>query len=113
MKFAEWITNAENEYAWTHDGGAIIFPAATEALDKLVNQPAGDRRRPGLQGRLRGSREGRQGRRGLHRRLLRDWRREGCPHRERQQGHPREVDPKTALKTAQDQMNEKLKALGD
>ena len=39
MKFAEWITNAENEYAWTHDGGAIIFPAATEALDKLVNNP--------------------------------------------------------------------------
>jgi hypothetical protein len=39
MKFAEWITNAENEYAWTHDGDAIIFPAATEALDKLVNNP--------------------------------------------------------------------------
>ena len=39
MKFAEWITNAENEYAWTHDGGAIIFPAATEALDKLVANP--------------------------------------------------------------------------
>ena len=39
LKFAEWITNAENEYAWTHDGGAIIFPAATEALDKLAANP--------------------------------------------------------------------------
>ena len=39
MKFAEWITNAENEYAWTYDGGAIIFPAATDALDKLVANP--------------------------------------------------------------------------
>ncbi|QWW19227.1 extracellular solute-binding protein [Schaalia sp. 19OD2882] len=39
MEFAEWITNAENELAWTRDGGAIIFPAATEALDKLAANP--------------------------------------------------------------------------
>lgn len=39
MKWAEFITNAENEYAWAHDGGAIVFPAATEALDKIMENP--------------------------------------------------------------------------
>lgn len=39
VKFAEYMTNAENELAWTRDGGAIIFPPASEALDKIVADP--------------------------------------------------------------------------
>lgn len=39
LKFAEYMTNAENELAWTRDGGAIIFPPAKEALDKIENDP--------------------------------------------------------------------------
>lgn len=39
VKFAEFITNAENQYAWAHDGGAIVFPSVGEALDKIVAEP--------------------------------------------------------------------------
>lgn len=39
LKFAEFMTNAENEYAWAHDGGAIIFPPAKEALEKIGKNP--------------------------------------------------------------------------
>ncbi|MDK8100376.1 MAG: extracellular solute-binding protein [Winkia neuii] len=39
VKWAEHITSAEQELAWTRDGGAIIFPAATEALEKIAKEP--------------------------------------------------------------------------
>lgn len=39
VKFAEFMTNAESEYAWAHDGGAIIFPPAKEALEKIGKNP--------------------------------------------------------------------------
>lgn len=38
-KFAEYVTSAEQELAWTRDGGATIFPIATEALNKLSANP--------------------------------------------------------------------------
>lgn len=39
LKFAQYMTNAENELAWTRDGGAIIFPPASEALEEMSKNP--------------------------------------------------------------------------
>ncbi|OKL49065.1 ABC transporter substrate-binding protein [Boudabousia liubingyangii] len=39
LKWADYITSAEEELAWTRDGGAVIFPGATEALDNLIKNP--------------------------------------------------------------------------
>lgn len=39
LKFADYVTSVEQQLAWTRDGGAVIFPPATEALDQLLANP--------------------------------------------------------------------------
>nr|WP_250505262.1 extracellular solute-binding protein [Bowdeniella massiliensis] len=39
MKFAQFVGSDDEALAWTRDGGAIIFPTATKALDQLIAEP--------------------------------------------------------------------------
>ncbi|MDU0968771.1 MAG: extracellular solute-binding protein [Actinomycetaceae bacterium] len=39
VKFAEYITSAEQEYNWARNGGAVVMPPSQEALDKLQANP--------------------------------------------------------------------------
>lgn len=39
VKFAEWMTEAEQEYRWAAEGGAIIFPPAKEGLKRITEEP--------------------------------------------------------------------------
>ena len=113
MKFAEWITNAENEYAWTHDGGAIIFPAATEALDKLVNNPPEIADDPVFKAAYEEAAKAAKDAEAYTDVFYATGAVKDALIENVNKAIRGEVDPKTALKTAQDQMNEKLKALGD
>ena len=113
MKFAEWITNAENEYAWTHDGGAIIFPAATEALDKLVNNPPEIADDPVFKAAYEEAAKAAKDAEAYTDVFYATGAVKDALVENVNKAIRGEVDPKTALKTAQDQMNEKLKALGD
>ena len=113
MKFAEWITNAENEYAWTHDGGAIIFPAATEALDKLVANPPEIADDPVFKAAYEEAAKAAKEAEAYTDVFYATGAVKDALIENVNKAIRGEVDPKTALKTAQDQMNEKLKALGD
>ena len=111
MKFAEWITNAENQYAWTRDGGAIIFPAATEALDKLVNNPPEIADDPVFKAAYEEAAEAAQKAEAYTDVFYVTGAVKDALIENVNKAIRGEVDPKTALKTAQDQMNEKLEAL--
>ena len=113
MKFAEWITNAENEYAWTHDGGAIIFPAATDALDKLVANPPEIADDPVFKAAYEEAAKAAKDAEAYTDVFYATGAVKDALIENVNKAIRGEVDPKTALKTAQDQMNEKLKALGD
>ena len=113
MKFAEWITNAENEYAWTHDGGAIIFPAATDALDKLVANPPEIADDPVFKAAYEEAAKAAKEAEAYTDVFYATGAVKDALIENVNKAIRGEVDPKTALKTAQDQMNEKLKALGD
>ncbi|MDO4613121.1 MAG: sugar ABC transporter substrate-binding protein [Actinomycetaceae bacterium] len=39
VKFAQFITSAEQEFDWARNGGAVIMPPSAEALDKLIANP--------------------------------------------------------------------------
>lgn len=39
LKWADYVTSVEQEFEWTRNGGAVIFPPATEALEKLLADP--------------------------------------------------------------------------
>ena len=113
MKFAEWITNAENEYAWTHDGGAIIFPAATSALDKLVANPPEIANDPVFKAAYEEAAKAAKDAEAYTDVFYTTGAVQDSLVENVNKAIRGEVDPKTALKTAQDQMNKKLKALGE
>ena len=113
MKFAEWITNAENEYAWTHDGGAIIFPAATTALDKLVANPPEIANDPVFKAAYEEAAKAAKDAEAYTDVFYTTGAVQDSLVENVNKAIRGEVDPKTALKTAQDQMNKKLKALGE
>ena len=112
MKFAEWITNAENEYAWTYDAARsssprppMLWTSSSPTRREIADDPVSSR--------LRGSREAAKDAEAYTDVFYATGAVKDALIENVNKAIRGEVDPKTALKTAQDQMNEKLKALDD